>query len=89
MRENIVATLTGFIWFVLLHDIRHGDPDEYQDLDTFRYGAVDLPLLYPTGGGEIVRFKGVYFDSPLFLSTGTYDCAPGASVRSFARYVLI
>jgi len=56
VRENIVATLTGFIWFVFFRDIRHDEPDEYQDLDTFRYSAIDLPLLYFASGGEIVRF---------------------------------
>ena len=56
MRENIVATLTGFIWFVLFRDIKCSEPDEYQDLDTFRYGVIDLPLLYFVSGGEIIRF---------------------------------
>jgi len=37
-------------------DIRRGGSDERQDLDTFRYSAGNLSLLYSTGGGEIDRF---------------------------------
>ena len=56
VRENIVATLTGFIWFVLFRDVRHDEFNEYQDLDAFRYSAIDIPMLYPPGRGETVRF---------------------------------
>ena len=69
--------------------IRDDGPDEYQDLDTFRYCAVDLSLLYPAGGGEIIRFQGVYCDSALFLSARTDDRAPRAGVCSFARWAPI
>ena len=67
-------------------DIRYSGSDECQDLDTFCHSAIDLPLLYPGGGGEIIRFQGVYLDSVVLLSTGTDDCAPRAGVRSFTRY---
>ena len=56
VRENIVATLTGFMWFVPFCSVRHGEPNEYQDLAAFRYSVIDFPLLYFASGGEIVRF---------------------------------
>lgn len=70
-------------------DIRCDGSDEYQDLATFRYSIVDLPLLYAAGGREVVCFQGLHFDSALLLSTRTNDCAPRAGVRSFARCVSV
>lgn len=56
VRENIVATLIGFIWFVFFRVLRHSESDEYQDMDTFCYSPIDIPLLYSVGWGEVVRF---------------------------------
>lgn len=70
-------------------NIRYDGPNEYQDLDTFRHSAIDLPLLYATGRGETVCFQGFYFDSALFLSAGTNDRDSRASVRSFVRYASV
>lgn len=70
-------------------DIKYNGPDGDQDLDAFRYSIVDFPLLYTAGERETVRYKGVYCDSALFLPTGTDDCAPRTSVRTFARYALV
>lgn len=33
----------------------HDRSNKYQDLDSFCYGIVDLPLLYFAGGREVIR----------------------------------